>query len=178
MRITLLCLLSLMSLTLAAAELPNDLREGQGEARSNKDALEGKPAAPVTGSGWLNTTNAAIPDLKGKIVVLDFWATWCRPCIDSIPKNNALHKKYSDKGVVFIGICHPRGGELMAETAKKHQIAYPLCLDDEGKLAQVYLVDGYPDYCLIGRDGKLAIADCRNDSVEKAIDLLLAHPAP
>jgi len=66
----------------------------------------------------------------------------------------------------------------MAEVAKQHQIVYPICIDDGGKLGEAYLVDGYPDYHLIGRDGKLVIADCRNSAVEKALELLLAEPAP
>jgi len=59
-------LLTLISLTLTAAELPRDLREGDGEQRAAKDALEGKLATAVVVSAWMNTSNGNAPDLKGK----------------------------------------------------------------------------------------------------------------
>jgi thiol-disulfide isomerase/thioredoxin len=173
MRLLLLALIP-STLALAAADVPRDLREGEGAQRTAKDALEGKAAPAVAGNGWLNTTDGAAPDLKGKIVVLDFWATWCGPCIASIPKVNDLQAKYAAQGVVFIGVCHPEGAERMAAVAKEHGIAYPICVDAGGKTGQSYLVDGYPDYHVIGRDGTLVVADCRNSGIEQALTLLLA----
>jgi thiol-disulfide isomerase/thioredoxin len=109
--------------------------------------------------------------LKGKIVVLDIGATWCGPCIASIPHTIELAEKFKDK-VVFVGVCHPRGGEDMAKMLQEKGIKYPFCLDTNGKTAKAYAVDGYPDYYIIDAAGKLALADCANSNVEKALEAL------
>ena len=113
--------------------------------------------------------------LEGKVVLLDFWATWCRPCIRSIPKLNELQAKYGKDGLVIIGVCHPRGGDRMADVVANMGIEYTVCLDGDGTLNRRYGVNGYPDYHLIGRDGKLVIADCANAAVEEAIKYMLAQ---
>lgn len=147
-------------------------QEGDAAKRERLKSLDSAnpPALQVT--NWINANPSTLADLKGKVVVLDFWATWCGPCIGSIPHTNELAEKYKDK-VVFIGICHPREGEKLAETVRAEGIKYPVCLDPDGATAKAYGVNGYPDYYIIDASGKLAVADCANGSVEQAIEALL-----
>ena len=108
---------------------------------------------------------------EGKIVVLNFWATWCGPCIGAIPHNNELAEKFKDK-VVIIGVCHPRNGETMAKVVEQKGIKYPVCLDTNGRTSEAYQVDGFPDYYVFDATGKLVIADCANSELEKALEAL------
>jgi thiol-disulfide isomerase/thioredoxin len=149
--------------------------EGAPDRRAVLDPLQGKPAPASQLTQWSNTEAASMADLKGKIVVLDFWATWCGPCIASIPKTNEMAAKYADRGVVVLGVCHPEGGEKMAATATEHGIRYPLALDAQGATIKAFAVDSFPDYYVVGRDGSLVAADVSNSKVEEVVQALLAR---
>ena len=160
----------LLTTSLIAADL-TAFQEGDAAQRERLKTLEKGDPPPLQVTEWINSPAATLDSLKGKIIVLDFWATWCGPCIASIPHTNELAEKYKDK-VVFIGVCHPRGGEKMAQMVKEKGIKYPVCLDATGATAKSYAVNGYPDYYIIDPSGKLAIADCANRAVEKALAAL------
>ena len=160
--------------TVAAAGdvIKPDWREGDTARFAD---LEGKPAPALAVENWMNSKTVTLADLKGKVVMLDFWATWCGPCIASIPKTNALMEKYGKDGLVIIGVCNTRGAETMAETAKDKGIQYPIAADIGGKTDAAYKVDSYPDYCFIDRSGIVRIGDCKNGNIEDAIKALLAE---
>ena len=68
------------------------------------DVQVGQPAPAISATDWLNTPPLSLGKLRGKIVVVEFWATWCPPCRKSIPHLVELHKTYREKGVVLIGL--------------------------------------------------------------------------
>jgi cytochrome c biogenesis protein CcmG/thiol:disulfide interchange protein DsbE len=150
----------------------------QNEQRDKIDAMHGKPAPALALKDWVNSKALTPADLKGKIVVLDFWATWCGPCLASIPHNNELARKYSPQGVIFIGVCSPNGVHQMKETVQKFKIEYPVAADNGGATFEAFMADGYPDYYVINRQGKLLFGDVVNSEIDKAIELALkAEPA-
>ncbi|MFO0830124.1 MAG: TlpA disulfide reductase family protein [Phycisphaerales bacterium] len=150
------------------------LTEGGPQRRSEFSGLVDKEPPEITSPEWINSQPMKLADLKGKVVLLDFWATWCGPCIASIPHNNELAAKYKDK-LVIIGLCHPRGGEKMAATVKDKGIAYPVCRLADDAAIKTYKVNGFPDYFLIDKKGKLRVVDCANQKVDAAIEMLLAE---
>jgi cytochrome c biogenesis protein CcmG/thiol:disulfide interchange protein DsbE len=165
-----------------AKPLDASLLEGKPARRAALAKFDSCPPAPALGGAttWTDPSNSlggatSLEALKGKIVVLDFWATWCGPCIASIPKNNEIARKFADRGVVLLGVCHPEGGEKMLDVAKSKGIAFPTCLDARGEVIASYVVDSYPDYYLIDREGRLRGADVGNGNLEKAIESLLAE---
>jgi thiol-disulfide isomerase/thioredoxin len=147
------------------------------QARKDLDAMEGKAPPALQVTNWINSEGMKLADLKGKVVLLDFWATWCGPCIAAIPHTNELADKHRDKGLVIIGVCHPRDVEKMSDTVKDKGIRYPVAADPEGKTIAAFKVTSYPDYYLIDRAGNLRIADCKNASVDEAVEALLAESA-
>ena len=166
--------------TSAAKPVDASLLEGGAERRAALARFDACPEAPALAVGdWLNAKDLpkdpSLASLEGKIVVLDFWATWCGPCLAAVPKMNELARKYADKGVVLIGVCHRQGGEKMAATVKERGISYPVCVDRDGKTNEAYTVDSYPDYYLIDRQGRLRGADVSTAGLEKAIEALLAE---
>ncbi len=169
-------------LTPAKAAIPSDWLEGSEESRAAfaKLAKADKPPA-LDSSTWLNAKEPyelGGDNTFGKVILLDFWATWCGPCIRSIPHTNELMEKYEDEGLVIIGVCHPRGVEKMSQVVEEHGIKYAVCADESGEICESYMVNSYPDYYFIDRLGKLRIIDCKNGNVEDAIKALLAEPKP
>lgn len=172
MKRSLLPAIGLFAVTAVAAPDLSSFAEGDPSQRERLKNIESKDAPALEVSKWVNLPETTLAGLKGKIVVLDFWATWCGPCIASIPHTNEIAEKYKDK-VVIIGVCHPQGGEKMEQMVKDKGIKYPVCLDTTGATAKAYGVNGFPDYYIIDATGKLVLADCSNGSVEKALDALL-----
>ena len=79
-------------------------------------------------------------------VVLDFWATWCKPCQMALPELEALHQKYAKRGLRVIGISAdgPRNFAKVRPTASKLGLTFPIAIDDDERLQQLYQVRGLP----------------------------------
>lgn len=94
-------------------------------------------------------------EYAGKVVILDFWASWCVPCRRSFPWLNTMHEKYSRDGLVIVGVNldmeHPDAERFLAEYPAKFRIVY----DDGMTLAQHFEVMAMPSSFVIGRDGEV-----------------------
>ena len=95
---------------------------------------------------------SAKPELAGKPVLLEFWATWCPPCRKSIPHLNELEGKFKDKGLVIVGVSD-EDAATVKEFQKGTPMNYPNGISKD--LVQQYGVNGIPHAFLIGKDGKL-----------------------
>ncbi len=95
-------------------------------------------------------------DFKGKVVVIDFWATWCPPCRAEIPGYIALQKKYADKGLVILGVSVDEdGAKVVAPFAKAKGINYKMLLFTDDVVAAFGGIEGIPTTFLIDRDGNI-----------------------
>jgi thiol-disulfide isomerase/thioredoxin len=129
-------------------------------------------------SGWVNGTVTA-DAIKGKVLVVDFYATWCGPCKAAIPHNNEMLKKYKDQGLVILGVCTSKHGqENMAALVQSAGIQYPTVQDPTLKAEQNWQVHYYPTYAVIDRKGVLRSIGLQPHNVEKVVTKLLAEPAP
>jgi thiol-disulfide isomerase/thioredoxin len=157
--------------------IPDEWLEGSPESRAKRfDGLKTGEAPPeLKVTNWKNGDPLKLSALKGKVVMLDFWATWCGPCIASIPHNNELLERYKADGLVIIGVCNTQGSDEMGKTIESKGIKYPVAADVDDQTVERYAVDSYPDYYFIDRAGKLRIVDCKNDHAEDAIKLLLSE---
>lgn len=98
-----------------------------------------------------------LADLRGQPVLLDFWATWCKPCQMGAPVLERVYRRAREKGVVFVGIntSDPDGRELAARFAEAKKLTYPIVFDDGDAVAAKYGVTTLPTVVVIDREGKI-----------------------
>lgn len=94
-----------------------------------------------------------LEEYKGRVVVLDFWASWCAPCRESFPWLNAMHMKYADKGLVIVGVNVDAERAEADAFLQKYPAQFPVVFDAEGTLATRYDIIGMPSSVVIGPDG-------------------------
>ncbi|MBI4664894.1 MAG: TlpA family protein disulfide reductase [Nitrospinae bacterium] len=106
----------------------------------------------------LQTQNGAaisLDSLKGKITVLNFWATWCPPCTAEMPALERSFNKHKDNGVAFVGVNYQQDRQTVAKFAQNAKITFPLALDEDGKVADAYGLAGIPVTFFIDKNGKV-----------------------
>jgi len=149
-------------------------------ARMARLDLLGKPAPPITGTD-VDGQPVSLADLKGKVVLVDFWATWCPPCVASIPALNALAQKYHDRGFVILGVnvdpMHEDVKEIKTALSVvrrflvKHRVTWTNLLNGQGTgdFAAAYGVKQIPANFLVGRDGKVIALEQSGEMLDRAV---------
>ncbi|MDQ7037766.1 MAG: TlpA disulfide reductase family protein [Aquificota bacterium] len=116
--------------------------------------LQGKEA-PDFEATTLDGRRIKLSDLRGKIVLLNFWATWCPPCREEMPIFVRVYRKYKNRGFEIVAVSTDSGPEGVRNFIKEFRINFPVVLDQKGKLARLYRVQGLPTSFLINREGKV-----------------------
>ena len=98
----------------------------------------------------------SMSDYRGKVILVDFWATWCPPCQEMIPVLSKLHKKYSDKGLVILGVSLDRDGlEALGTYVHENMIPYKVVMGDTRIGNAFGGVSSIPTLYIVDRDGRL-----------------------
>jgi thiol-disulfide isomerase/thioredoxin len=136
----------------------------------------GQPAPPLTISHWLDGRHRTLSDLKGQVVVLDFWGLWCGPCRSSIPKLKEIQKQFSGKPVTFVSIHNaekdPKDlAKRITEFKQKNDWHYIGAIDsgrmiEDSVTSVAYGITGFPTTVIIGPDGRVAYVDPDLDGPE------------
>lgn len=111
---------------------------------------------PFTAKNFSDGSPVSLEDYKGKYLFIDFWATWCQPCVEKLPELTRLYGKVNKDSIDFVGIVGEDTDARLAKFLKKHPIAWPQIYSDSiNKLVETYNIDGYPSTLLIAPDGTI-----------------------
>jgi peroxiredoxin len=110
-------------------------------------------------------------DLKGKVVLVNFWATWCPPCQKELPDLESLYERFKGQGFVILGISDEDGAKVKPFIAKK-KLTYPILLDPGRKVNELFQVGGIPRSFVYDRDGKLAAESIDMRTQRQFLELL------
>lgn len=120
--------------------------------------------------------------LRGRVAVLNFWATWCRECATEMPSLETLHRRFGSRGLAVIGVGVREDAAAAHRYARQHGLTFPLALDRNGAVAGRYGVIGLPTTFLVGRDGRavalaVGVREWTSPMALEIVQTLLDDPA-
>lgn len=161
-----------LSFTIPSAQLYRSVMDiVQGSGFSEKKLMQkvesyekADPVPEMKIEEWLGQEPATLESFRGRVVLLDFWATWCMPCISTFPRLREWHKKYGPKGLSIIGVTRFYGGdgkkmtpfqelEFLTEFKAKHKLPYPFAISEGDEAAAKFDVRALPTTMLLDRNG-------------------------
>lgn len=160
-------------------ELPKPPGTSQGQGMPPSEWI-GKPALDFQVTD-LKGEELSLEKYRGQVVLLDFWATWCGPCIAEIPNVKRTYEKYKDQKFQIIGISLDRSITPLKEYIEKEELGWVHYWDNSGKVSNMYKVRGIPSTFLIDGEGTIRKTNLRGHALEHAVEDLvkenLAKPA-
>ena len=147
---------------------------GDDDPGAAANGLVGKPAPPFTVAA-LDGSKVSLADLKGKVVVLDMWATWCGPCVASLPHLDELYKAYQAKSaaVAIFAVNMQETADKVGPFVKRKGWSLPVLLDTAGTVGKAYQADAIPETVVVGKDGvvkKVFVGSGHEDGIKAAVE--------
>ncbi len=141
------------------------LLTGCGEQPGEKPQTTSAPSAPEATQSMaapditlpdMQGNQVSLSSLKGKVVILNFWATWCPPCKEEMPSMEQLYRKFKDQGLVILAVnIEEEGHEAVATFLQRNSYTFPILLDAKAEAQNTYQVFKFPETFIIDRNGNV-----------------------
>jgi peroxiredoxin len=118
-------------------------------------AIAPAAAAPDFTLRTMSGPNMRLAEQRGRVVMVNFWATWCGPCRQEMPQLDRLYQKYKSSGFVLLGVNVDDDTQKAADVAGKLGVSFPVLLDTDKAVSKLYDLSTMPSTVLIDRDGKV-----------------------
>ncbi|UKJ06930.1 TlpA family protein disulfide reductase [Solitalea lacus] len=155
-------------------QLKQDLLQIELIAKTKFEATLNSMAPEISGKDIFSSKDFSSQQLKGKYILIDFWGSWCRPCVESLPDLKNLHEKYKSKNIAFVSIARESDPKLLR--AKKiiteQKLDWPQLAALSDDLEKNYMIQGFPTTMLIDPKGKVVIKEIGPQALEKIASYL------
>ena len=172
--------LSVVALCLTVVATPGRAAEAGQTAAPITVAAADTTAPNFVGLGtWFNSAPLNLSDLRGKVVLVNFWTYGCSNCVNTLPHVTELYAKYKDRGLVVVGIHTPefpfeRSAANVQAALKRHGITYPVAQDNDSKTWEAYHNRYWPSQYIVDRHGRIVLHHDGEGQYEE-IDLTIAR---
>ncbi len=162
--------------------------EGGDEAENRRDVLldvkEARPAPAIAEGIWINSETTSLKNLRGRVVLVDFWTYGCYNCRNTLPTLKRFDENYREQGLTIVGVHSPEfDGEKKIDKVREQVralgIRYPVVTDNDHETWRAYDVEAWPTVVILDKQGRIRythIGEGRYDMQEKVIRQLLAEP--
>jgi thiol-disulfide isomerase/thioredoxin len=174
---------ALVGLTVTGAVIPGLCDEAARAAPRVAAGATQQAAPDFAGiSNWFNSRPLSITELRGKVVLVDFWTYGCVNCVNTLPHVTELYARYKDKGLVVVGVHTPefpfeRSASNVQAALKRHGITYPVAQDNDSRTWDAYRNRYWPAQYIIDQTGKIVFqhdGEGRYDEIDRTVARLLS----
>jgi thiol-disulfide isomerase/thioredoxin len=169
--------------SLAASAIPSISAEAPQDLNAPFEVAATQNTAPnfVGITKWFNSAPLDIADLRGKVVLVDFWTYGCVNCVNTLPHVTALYEKYKDRGLVVVGVHTPefpfeRSAGNVQAALKRHGITYPVAQDNDSKTWNAYRNQYWPAQYIVDKNGRIVFqhaGEGQYEEIERTVAGLL-----
>ncbi|MBR0961789.1 thioredoxin family protein [Bradyrhizobium japonicum] len=173
---------ALIGITVTGAVIPGICDEAARAAPITVAAASQQAAPDFTGiTNWFNSKPLSMADLRGKVVLVDFWTYGCVNCVNTLPHVTDLYAKYKDRGLVVVGVHTPefpfeRSAANVQAALKRHGITYPVAQDNDSRTWNAYRNQYWPAQYIIDQTGKIVFQHAGEgayDQIDRTVARLL-----